>query len=140
MKAHFDQSTVKERIYNAFCLLDTPGDPSQHYGSMVRDREKEIETRMRDVIPEGDFVVCISGGSMTKDKGLAVCIVHAAKGRPMTPEDEPKAKIKCVPGRIAYDLSNWRYFSRKFEFTKHKVDGTFQGKFRIRIPDDVQIS
>lgn len=130
---------IEERIFNAFCLLDTPGDPSQHYATMVEQQLKLIETRMRDVIPEGDFVVCCSNGSMTRNKGLALCIVYASKGRPMTTEDEPKAKIGCVPGRIAYDLSNWRFFSRKFEFTKCRVDGTFQGKFRIRIPDDVQI-
>lgn len=130
---------MSDRIYNAFCLLDTPGVPSEHFATFVHDREKEIETRMRDVIPEGDFVVCCSNGSMTRNKGLALCIVHAKKGRPMTQEDEPKAKIACVPGRIAYELSNWRYFSRKFEFKHFRVDGTFQGKFRIRIPDSVQI-
>lgn len=131
---------VDTRIYNAFCLLDTPGDSSQHYATFVHDQLKTIETRMRDVIPEGDFVVCCSNGSMTRNKGLALCIVHAKKGRPMTKEDEPMAKIECIPGRIAYELSNWRYFSRKFEFKKYRVDGTFQGKFRIRIPDDVQIT
>lgn len=130
---------MTDRIFTAFCLLDTPGEPSQHYATMVHDKEKGIETRMRDVIPEGDFVVCCSNGSMTRNKGLALCIVHAKKGRPMTPEDEPKAKIGCVPGRIAYELSNWRYFSRKFHFNKCYVDGTFQGKFRIKIPEGVEI-
>jgi len=131
---------MAERIYTAFCLLDYPGEPSRHYASMVADQLKSIETRMRDIIPEGDFVVCCSSGSMTRNKGLALCIVHAGKGRPMTTEDENAARIECVPGRIAYDLSNWRYFSRKFEFSKCRVDGTFQGKFRIKIPDAVTIT
>lgn len=133
------ETIEKVRTYNAFILLDYPGDESKHYASKVEKQLKRIETRMKNIIPEGDFVVCCSSGSMTKNSGLALCIVHAAKGRPMNPEDEHGACIECIPGRIAYDLSNWRYFSRKFPFSKHKISGTFRGKFQMRIPDDVEI-
>lgn len=128
---------VKERIYNAVILLDEPG--GKPYATMVYGQIKTIETRMRNILPEGDVVICCSNGSMTANKGYALCIVNVAKGRPMTPEDEEKACIECVPRRVAYDLSDWRYFSRRFFFSKRKVDGTFQAKFRIAIPNDVQI-
>jgi hypothetical protein len=128
---------MSNRIYNAIILLDEPG--GKHYATLVEKQIKSIETRMRNIIPSGDIVICCSNGSMTANKGKALCIVNVADGRPMTIEDEKAACISSVPGRIAFPMSDWRYFSRKFEFTKHKVKGTFQGIFTIRIPDDVQI-
>jgi hypothetical protein len=126
-----------DRIYNAIILLDEPG--GRHFCKWVHDQIKLIETRMKYMIPAGDLVICCSKGSMTKDRGRAVCIVTAGEGRPMTKDDEPKAMIECSPGRVAYDLSNHRYFSRKFEFTRYKVGGTYQAMFSVRIPDDVEI-
>lgn len=126
-----------ERIYKAIVLVDEPG--ARHFATWVEQQRKTKETRMRDIIPEGDIVICCSSKSMTKNREKALCIVHVGKGRPMTSEDEIEACIESVPGRIAYPLSNWRYFSRKFKFSKRIVDGTFQGIFRIRIPDDVEI-
>lgn len=76
---------------------------------------------------------------MTKDRGLAVCLVHAAAARPMVTEDEKLACIECIPGRWATELSNWRYFSRKFEFTRYKVGGTYQAMFSIKVPENIQI-
>ena len=87
----------------------------------------------------GDIVICCSNGSMTRNKGKALCIVHVGEGRPMTKEYEAAACIESVPGRYAYPLTYWRYFSRKFEFSPCKVAGTFQGLFDICIPADVQI-
>jgi hypothetical protein len=126
-----------ERIYNAIILLDEPG--GRHFCSWVRDRIKLIETRMKNMIPPGDLIICCSKGSLTKDRGRAVVLVTVSEGRRMTDADEKLACIECVPGRWAFDLSNHRYFSRKFEFTRYKVDGTYQGMFSVRIPDDVQI-
>ena len=120
-------------------LVDEPGEPSKHYATMVERMEKVIETRMKNMISPGDIVICCGNKSKTKNKGLAICIVTVAPGRPMTKEDEPKAKIEQVPGRWAFELSNWRYFSRKFEFTKQYVSGTFQGIFQISIPDKIEI-
>jgi hypothetical protein len=127
------------RVYNAIVLVDEPGEPSKHYATMVHDKVKQIETRMRDIIPEGDIVICCSNKSMTKYKGLALCIVHASKGRGMTKEDEPLARIEFVYGRMAFDLTHWRYFSRKFEFSKRYVSGSFQSIFQISIPDNITI-
>lgn len=127
------------RVYNAIVLVDEPGEPNKHYATMVHDKVKQIETRMKDMIPEGDIVICCGAKSMTRNKGLALCIVKVADGRPMTEADEPKAKIESVPGRIAFDLSDWRYFSRKFEFSKRYVSGSFQSIFQISIPDNVTI-
>jgi hypothetical protein len=126
-----------DRIYNAIILLDEPA--GRHFCKWVYEQIKQIETRMKNMIPEGDLIICCSKGSMTKDRGLAVCIVKAGKARPMVKADEPKACIECVPGRWASDLSDWRYFSRKFEFTRYKVGGTYQAMFTVKIPDDVQI-
>lgn len=87
----------------------------------------------------GDLVICCSSGSMTRNSGKALCIVHFGNGVPMLPEHEDGAKIECAPGRYAYPLSNWRYFSRKFTFAKRKVGGTFQAFFDIEIPEDIEI-
>lgn len=130
---------MNDRLYNAIVLVDTPGEPSKHYATMVENQVKSIETRMKNMIPKGDIVICCGLKSMTKNKGLALCIVHVDEGRQMTTEDENKACIECVPGRIAYNLSNWRYFSRKFEFTKCYVKGSFQSIFTIKIPISVNI-
>jgi hypothetical protein len=128
---------MSDRIYNAIILLDEPG--GRHFYSWLRDKKKLIETRMKNMIPEGDIVICCSNGSMTADRGKASLIVRAGKGRPMTKEDEALACIESVPGRIAFDVSDHRYFSRKFDFTRCKVGGTYQAIFQIKIPDDVQI-
>jgi hypothetical protein len=127
-----------ERIYNAIILLDEPGGP--HYATWVERQKKTIETRMRNIVPAGDIVICCGSKSMTANRLKALCIVEVGKGRPMTPEDEPAACIECVPGRVAFPLSNWRYFSRKFEFSKRIVSGSFQGIFQISIPEDITIS
>lgn len=107
---------------------------------MVHDQVKKIETRMRDIIPEGDIIICCGKKSMTRNKGLALCIVNVSKSRPMTEGDADLACIESIPGRIAYDLSNWRYFNSKFEFSKHKVRGSFQSIFTIKIPPTIIIT
>lgn len=88
---------------------------------------------------EGDIVICCGDKSRTVNRGKALCIVHMSKGRDMTPNDEPLALIECVPGRKAYPLSNWKYFSRKFTFAPRRVKGSFQQIFEISIPEDVEI-
>lgn len=128
-----------ERVYNAIVLVDEPGDSSKHYATMVEQKIKTIETRMKYMVPEGDIIICCGNSSMTKNKGLALCIVHAGKPRPMTTDDEKSACIECIPGRVASDLSNWRFFSKKFKFSKNKMAGTFQAIFLVRIPNDVKI-
>lgn len=97
------------RVYNAIVLLDEPG--GRHFATWVEKQIKTIETRMRDIIPAGDIVICCSAGSMTANRTKALCIVNAAEGRTMTDADETAACIETAPGRVAYDLSEWRYFS-----------------------------
>lgn len=129
-----------ERIYNAIVLVDEPGNHLRHFATMVEKQVKTIETRMKDIIPPNtNIVICCGSKSMTANRLKALCIVQAAPGRPMTKEDELAACIDCIPGRVAYELSNWRYFSRKFEFARYKISGTFQGIFQIRIPDVIEI-
>lgn len=127
----------KKRIYQAIILLDEPG--GRHFATWVEFHVKNIETRMKYMIPQGEVVICCSNGSMTANKGKALCIVTVGKGRPMTTDDEKGACINAIPGRVAYPLSNWKMFSRKFPFTKYKIDGTFQAMFTIEIPEDVCI-
>jgi len=124
-------------IFKALTLLDEPA--GSHYATWVEQKIKCTETRMKLFKYTGDLVICCSSQSMTKNAGKALCIVHFGVGRLMVPNDEPDAKIECVPGHYAYPLSQWRYFSRKFTFAKCKVGGTFQGFFDIKIPDDVTI-
>lgn len=124
-------------VYNAIVLLDEPG--GNHYATMVEKQIKTIETRMKNMIPEGDIVICCGSKSMTVNRLKALCVVTVGKGRPMTTDDEKAACIESVPGRWAFPLSNWRYFSRKFEFAKRRVSGSFQSIFQITLPDDVQI-
>jgi len=131
------------RIYNAIVLLDEVGDPLKHFATKVEKQIKTIETRMKNMIPEGDIVICCGAESMTVNRCKALCIVYVAKGRRMTAEDETAACIEATDKqgnvRWAFPLSNWRYFSRKFEFSKRYVSGSFQSIFQISIPDDVQI-
>lgn len=131
------ETITSVRIYNAIVLVDEIG--GNHYATMVEKQIKTIETRMRNIVPEGDIVICCGSKSMTANREKALCIVTVGKGRPMTTEDEKAACIESVPGRIAFPLSRWRYFSRKFEFSKRIVSGSFQGIFQISIPDDVRI-
>lgn len=128
---------LRNRIYKAIILLDEPG--GTHYATLVENELKTIETRMMLFKYTGDIIICCSAGSMTRNKGKALCLVHFGQGRRMTKEDEPAAHIGCVEGRYAFPLSNWRRFSRKFTFAKCKVGGTFQGLFDIIIPEDVEI-
>lgn len=124
-------------IYKALILLDEPG--GAHYATWVEQQIKTIETRMKLFSYTGDLVICCSSGSMTRNAGKALCLVHFGPGVYMRKEHEEGAKIECYPGRYAYPLSNWRYFSRKFTFAKCKVSGTFQGFFNIELPKDVTI-
>jgi hypothetical protein len=126
---------VKE--YTAIVLQDYPG--GKHYASWVEKQIKTIETRMKYFKHRGDIVICCATSAATANAGKALCIVSIDDAVPMTPEHEKAACIESVPGRVAYPLSNWRWFSRKFHFTKRKVRGTFQGTFTISIPDDVTI-
>lgn len=125
------------RVYNAIVLIDEPA--GRHFATWVEQQRKTIETRMKNMIPEGDIVICCGSKSMTANRLKALCIVTVDKGRLMVKEDEPAACIECVPKRWAFPLSNWRYFSRKFIFSKRIIEGTFQGIFTISIPDDVEI-
>jgi hypothetical protein len=128
-----------KRELPAIVLVDEPGDSSKHYATAVEKQLKQIETRMQLFDFEGDIVICCGSKSMTSNKGKALCIVNMARGREMTADDEKLALIECVPGRKAYPLSKWRYFSRKFTFAKQRVRGSFQTIFTIEIPEDVEI-
>lgn len=125
------------REYNAIVLIDEPA--GRHFATWVEKQIKTKETRMRDIVPEGDIVICCGEKSMTANRKKALCIVHVGKGEKMTVDDEKEACIESVPGRIAYPLSNWRYFSRKFTFAKRRISGSYQSIFQISIPEDVEI-
>lgn len=127
---------MKRRIYNAIVLNDYP---EAYYASMVEDRVKTIETRMQKFKYLGDIVICCGNKSVTKNAGKALCIVEIWKRRPMRDSDVEKACIENVPGRQAYLLRNWRYFSKKFKFSKFRVSGAYQSIFQIRIPSYVEI-
>lgn len=114
---------------------------TENYATYVEEQKKTLETRMRRFNHRGDLVICCGNKSLTANKGKALCIVNLYDARPMenTKEDEEAARIAYQPGRIVHLLKDWRYFSRKFHFTHYYVSGTYQGIFKIRIPEGVQI-
>jgi ASC-1-like (ASCH) protein len=126
---------MEARIYNAIVL-------NEPYAEFVKQKIKTIETRMKKSIPVGDIIICCDGNKSknSKNAGKAICIVHVDERREMTKEDELDACIEYVPKRIAFPLSNWRYFSYDFKFTDYKVGGSYQSIFQVKIPDFVQIT
>ncbi|KKL14984.1 hypothetical protein LCGC14_2510170 [marine sediment metagenome] len=127
-------------IYNALILIDYPGDKKRHFATMVEKQEKTIETRMKEFKYRGDLVICCGSKSKTKNSGLALCVVNLYHVRDMVDSDRSKACIENIPGRKAYLLKNWRYFNKKFPFSKCYASGAYQGIFQIRLPDDIKLS
>lgn len=132
---------MPDRIFNAIIL-------NEPYADLVKEGIKDIETRMRLMSKlKGDLVICCDKGKSidSKNAGKALCIVQSEGGRVMTKEDETGACIGCVPGRYAYPLKNRRLFSYDFKVSDYalpepgKRNPNWQGIFKIRIPDFVQI-
>jgi hypothetical protein len=126
------------RIYSALILNDYPGRP---YAEWVKTQKKTIETRMgRQFNYRGDLVICCGAtNSVGKNAGKALCIVDLYDARPMIEEDVKAACIEWDADRRVHLLRNWRYFSYEFAFKDYKVSGPYQGIFKIRIPDFVEI-
>lgn len=126
---------MSERIYNAIIL-------NEPYAGWVKEGKKTIETRMRWLKQlEGDIVICCDKGK-SKDSinaGKAICLVNSAGPRSMSDYDAEGACISNLPGRMAYPLSELRHFSYDFYFTDYAITKNWQGIFKIRIPDFVQI-
>lgn len=114
-------------------------DPGTRYGSKVLQKIKTIETRMQLFKYSGDLLICIANSSESNLAGFAVCIVHFAKGRPMQKKDERKACIESIPGRYAYDLTNFRGFEKHFKFAPCKIFGSFQTMFDVELPKGTKL-
>lgn len=130
------RAKICRTIYNCLVLNDDIG---EHWATRMEQGLKTIETRFKAFKYRGDLIICCGNKSMTRNKGLAVCITEFYETMPMTAEHEEKAMIAAVPGRVAHLTRNLRHFSRKFEFSKRRVSGSFQGIFQITLPDDVYI-
>jgi hypothetical protein len=130
------ENVIDMKIYNCIVLKD---DLFNHWATWFEEEKKTIETRFYFMKYRGDLIICCGKKSMTKNKGKAVCIVNLFDAVPMAKEHEEKACIEAVPGRVAHLTNNLRHFSRKFEFSKRRVSGSFQSIFQITLPDDVQI-
>lgn len=122
--------------FNCLILNDYPG---AHYATWLMQQRKTIETRMKAFKYRGDLIICCGNKSVTANKGLALCVVNLFAVREMFDEDHEAACIANAPGRKAHLLKDWRYFSRKFEFARRRVSGSFQSIFQITLPDDVKI-
>jgi len=129
------------REYNAIIL-------NEPYANYVKQGKKIIETRMRRLSKlYGDIVICCDKGKSKgwKNYGKAICIVNVMGARPMEDRDAEAACIENAPGRYAYPLQNLRHFSYDFNFTDYvvlepgKKNANWQGVFKIRIPDFVEI-
>lgn len=127
---------MEKTIYNCLVLNDDIG---EHWATRMEQGLKTIETRFKAFKYRGDLIICCGNKSMTRNKGLAVCITEFYDAVPMTAEHEEKAMIAAVHGRVAHLTRNLRHFSRKFEFSKRRVSGSFQSIFQITLPDDVYI-
>ncbi len=125
-------------IYSALILNDYPNTP---YAQWVKEQKKTIETRMGRLFSyRGDVVICCGKTNSVGDNaGKALCIVEIYEGRDMIKEDEAAACIEWHPKRKSLLLRNWRYFSYEFAFKDYYVSGAYQGIFKIKIPDFVQI-
>lgn len=132
---------MEQRVYNAIIL-------NEPYAGKVKAGEKTIETRMRRMYKLfGDIVICCDKGksSDSRNAGKALCIVESEGGRFMTDEDVTGACIENAPGRIAYPLRNRRLFSYDFSVSDYAIpepgkrNPNWQGIFKIRIPDFVEI-
>lgn len=129
---------VKEdRVMNALILNDFVAGP--HYATWVEQQKKTIETRMKLFSYRGDIIICCGNSSKSRNAGLALCIVDLYDARDMVDSDEEAACIENAPGRKAHLLRDWRFFSRKFPFTRYYVSGSYQSIFQVRLPDDVTI-
>lgn len=127
---------MKDKIYNCLILNDYP---EKHYATWVEEQKKTIETRMKKFSYRGDLIICCGAKSVTRNAGLALCLVNLWSASPMQAIDEKAAMIECIPGRISHFLKDWRYFNRKFSFSQRRVSGAFQSIFQITLPDDVRI-
>lgn len=128
----------EDRIYHALILNDYGGD--RNYAQKVKEQIKTIETRYRRTSYRGELVICCGkSNSVSENAGKALCIVNLYLCGPMVREDEPYACVDYQPERFSWYLCNWQWFSRDFEFRHSYVSGPYQGIFKIRIPNDVQI-
>jgi len=128
---------MNDRIYKALILNDYKDAP---YADWVMRRQKTIETRYRRTAYRGDLVICCGKtNSVGPNAGKALCIVNLYTVRPMEPGDSEAARVIYQPHRFAWLLKDWRYFTMPFEFAPHKVRGTWQGIFDLRIPDRINI-
>lgn len=120
------------RIYKAIVL-------NEPYAGLVKTRQKDVETRWKRFKYSGDIVICCGKRNDSVNAGYALCIVNLGEARLMRPEDAEGACIEFDVDRVAYDLTNWRYFSKEFQFVPQRVRGSYQSIFEIEIPDDVEI-
>jgi hypothetical protein len=130
-------NATEERIYKALILNDYEG---KEYATWVYEQIKTDETRYRRTAHRGNLIICKGKtNSVGPKKGMALCIVNLYDCLPMTMEHEKSALVEYQPNRFVWRLKDWRYFSEPFEFRHHKVAGTWQGIFDLRIPDYVTI-
>jgi hypothetical protein len=125
---------MTDRIYSAIIL-------NEPYAEYVRTGKKTIETRMRRMIPDGYIIICCDKGKSKRSSnaGKAICLVKVVGCRPMKDEDVVAACIENVPGRYAFPLQNLFHFSYNFSFTDYAVTKNWQGIFRLRLPDFVNL-
>lgn len=123
------------RIYPAIIL-------NEPYAGYIKLQIKTIETRMKKFSHRGDIVICCDKGKSagSENAGKALCIVDVYDVRPMVDGDAAAACIGNVPGRYAYLLRNWRWFSYDFLIKDYAVTKNWQGIFQLRIPDFVSIT
>lgn len=86
-------------IYNGLVLNDYPN--GLHYATFFEQGKKTIETRWKEFKYRGDLIICCGKTSLTRNAGLAVCLVEYYDCVDMHLEHEMAAAVEALPGRKA---------------------------------------
>lgn len=107
----------------------------QPFASYVADGGKPIETRMYATKIRGPILCCASKSPKVGalPRGVALACVHIHDCRPMTPEDEPKARCRWEEGRWAWLLDE----SRRVRLDEPIPVKGKQGFFFVDLPHDL---
>lgn len=121
-------------IYNAIILTDP-------WATLITQGVKKIETRTRLLKQlTGDVVICCSNSSTSTYAGLALCIVNVFDVRQyMLPSDAEAACFPFNKDLVCYFLKDWRVLQPAFQFSKYRVEGSWQGVFKLEIPNHIEI-
>lgn len=118
-------------------MSDDTSDNPNPWGTLVESGAKTIETRKwpvyKDLQLPFDLLICGTAASKTINAGKAICVVSVIGCEPMQKHHEPGAQIEVYDGAWAWQTTDLRWLSRKFD-----VRGA-QKIFEVDVPEDVTL-